>query len=156
MGNGTTIATKSVIATVVGVFGYLKGSVNELFVVLALFIICDYISGTVLALTQGKFSAKTGVYGAVKKVFYVLLVFIGFLIDLLVANVGNRLGFVITTNGAFGIAITCYLVGTEGLSILESLALMGLPVPDFMKKALGIILDKSKNLSGLEDENKKN
>ncbi len=144
--SGATVAAKSVLGTVFGVLGYIKGSFNELLVVLAIFIVCDYISGTVLALTKGEFSVKTGMKGALKKLFYIFLVLMGFLIDLMVSSVGLRLGFALATNGAFGMAITCYLVGTEGLSILESLAYLGLPVPGFMKKALGIIKETGENV----------
>ncbi len=143
MNTGVGVATKSVIGTIAYVAGYIKGSFNELLVILAIFMVCDYISGTVLALTRGEFSAKKGLLGATKKLFYIFLVLMGFLLDLLVTVTGEKLGFSIQTMGALGMAINCYLIGTEGLSILESLVSMGLPVPDFLKKALGIIKDSS-------------
>ena len=141
MNSGTGIAAKSVIGTIAYVAGYIKGSFNELLVILAIFMVCDYISGTVLALTRGEFSVKKGLLGATKKLFYIFLVLMGFLLDLLVSVTGEKLGISIETMGALGMAINCYLIGTEGLSILESLVAMGLPVPEFLKKALGIIKD---------------
>ena len=146
MNNSATVAAKSAIATLVYVAGFIKGSFNELLVVLAIFIVCDYITGTVLALTKGEFSVKKGLLGAVKKLFYLFLVLMGFLVDLLITIVGARMGLALATNGAFGIAINCYLIGTEGLSILESLVGLGLPVPGFMKKAMGIIKDSGENV----------
>ena len=145
MDSGVSIATKSVIGTIAYVAGYIKGSFNELLVILAIFMVCDYISGTVLALTRGEFSVKKGLLGATKKLFYIFLVLMGFLLDLLVSVTGEKLGFSIETMGALGMAINCYLIGTEGLSILESLVAMGLPVPEFLKKALGIIKDSGKD-----------
>lgn len=145
MNGGVGVATKSVIGTIAYVAGYIKGSFNELLVILAIFMVCDYISGTVLALTRGEFSVKKGLLGATKKLFYIFLVLMGFLLDLLVSVTGEKLGLSIETMGALGMAINCYLIGTEGLSILESLVTMGLPVPDFLKKALGIIKDKAED-----------
>ena len=155
MNNGFALATvsaKSVIATVAGVVGYIKGSFNELLVVLAIFIVCDYVSGVALALTKGEFSVKKGLLGAMKKLLYLFLVLMGFLVDLLVCVVGERLGLSLATNGAFGIAINCYLIGTEGLSILESLVALGLPVPGFMKKAMGIIKETGENFNTTDED----
>ena len=146
------VAAKSVIGSIACVASYIKGSFNELLVILAIFIVCDYITGTVLALTKGEFSVKKGLFGAVKKLFYICLVLMGFLIDLLVTNAGARLGLELATNGAFGIAINCYLIGTEGLSVVESLVALGLPVPGFMKKALGIIKETGENMNVDTDE----
>ena len=152
MGSGTAITAKSVIGTTVGVLGYIKGSFNELIVVLANFIVCDYIIGTVLALTKGRFSVSVGLTGAMKKLFYAFLVLMGFMIDFMVCTAGARLGLAIATNGAFGMAITCYLIGTEGLSIMESLAELGLPVPTFMKKALGVIKETGENATDINSK----
>ena len=146
----TNVAAKSVIGTVMCVISYLRGEFNELLIVLAVFIVSDYICGVTLALVKGRFSVKKGMLGAVKKLFYIFLVLMGFMIDLLVALVGERLGLTVATNGAFGMAINCYLIGTEGLSILESLVQLGLPVPNFMKKALGIIKDSGEDVCGKE------
>ena len=149
-GTETNAAAKSVIGTVMCVISYLRGEFNELLIVLAVFIVSDYICGVTLALVKGQFSVKKGMLGAVKKLFYIFLVLMGFMIDLLVALVGERLGLTVATNGAFGMAINCYLTGTEGLSILESLVQLGLPVPNFMKKALGIIKDSGEDVCGNE------
>lgn len=149
---GSDAVTKSGIGLIAGVFAYLRGEINELLVVLAVFMVCDYVSGTVLALAQGKFSVKKGMLGAVKKLFYLFLVLMGFMIDFLLVKAGAQLGLSISTRGAFGMAINCYLIGTEGLSVIESLAALGLPIPKFLKKALGLIRDGAENI---RDENRK-
>lgn len=148
----TNVAAKSVIGMFMCVLSYLRGEFNELLVVLAVFIVCDYICGVTLALVKGSFSVRKGMLGAVKKLFYIFLVLMGFMIDLLVATAGNELGLTIATNGAFGMAINCYLIGTEGLSVVESLAELGLPIPEFMKKALGIIKDSGEEICGTDKE----
>ncbi len=152
MSDGVNIAAKSIIGTIAYVAGYIKGSFNELLVILAIFMVCDYISGTVLAVARNEFSVKKGLYGAIKKLFYVFLVLMGFLLDMFVTITGTRLGLSFETKGALGMAINCYLIGTEGLSIVESLVAMGLPVPEFLKKALGIIKNKSEKTKSSSDE----
>lgn len=139
MDGNSTVAAKSIIATIIGVAGYIKGSFNELFVVLAIFMVCDYVSGTALALVKGEFSVKKGLLGAMKKLLYLFVILMGFSLDLLISVAGERMGLSLATNGVFGLAINCYLIGTEGLSIIKSLTALGLPVPKFMKKAMGLI-----------------
>ena len=145
------ISSKSIIAVIAGVLSYLKGSFNELLVVLAILMVCDYISGVTAALSQGTFSVAKGLRGAVKKAFYLFLVLIGFLIDYSISYLATEAGLTIVTNGAFGIAITCYLIGTEGLSVVKCLVWLGLPVPDFVAKAFGKIRDRSDKIAGQED-----
>lgn len=147
MNNGTTLAAKSFIGAFAYVAGYIKGSFNELLIVLAVFIVSDYICGTALALTKGEFSVKKGLIGAMKKLFYLFLVLMAFFLDLLVTTVGARMGLSLTTNGTFGMAINCYLIGTEGLSVLKSLVALGLPVPKFLKKAMGIVKETGEKVN---------
>ena len=38
-----------------------------------------------------------------------------------------------------------FFLGNEGLSILENMGLMGVPYPEFIKKALEVMKDKGKD-----------
>lgn len=137
------VATKGIIGAIVGVGAYLANRVDAVLVVLAIFLVLDYIAGVTLALLQGKFDKKKGVRGAVKKLFYIVLVLIGFLLDFVISTVAQDAGLAFTTGGVLGLAVTLYLIGNEGLSILESLVGIGLPVPPFLQKAFGYMKDSS-------------
>lgn len=134
-----TGAAKSLFAVVLGVFAYLRGALNELLVVLAMFMLADYIIGVTSALLQGAFTVRKGISGAVKKACYLLLVLIGFLLDYAIGYIGAHTGIQIETSGMFGYTIMCYLIGTEGLSCLRGLGRMGLRVPKFFLKGFGLL-----------------
>ena len=144
--------TKGLVGAIVGVVAYLANRIDAVLVVLAIFLILDYIAGVTLALLQGKFDKKKGVQGAIKKLFYIVLVLIGFLLDFVISTVAQDAGLAFTTGGVLGLAVTLYLIGNEGLSILESLVGIGLPVPPFLQKAFGYVKDGSGKLVKIPKE----
>lgn len=98
----------------------------------------DYLTGIlVAALWQrsnksetGALDSKAGFRGLCKKGVILLLVWLGVLLD-----------------GALGVsyirtAVILFFMGNEGLSLLENIGLMGVPFPDFLKKALEALRDK--------------
>jgi len=135
--------TKGLVGAIIGLGAYLANRIDAVLVVLAIFLILDYIAGVTLALMQGQFDKKKGVQGAVKKLFYIVLVLLGFLLDFVISTVSQDAGLAFSTGGFLGLAVTLYLIGNEGLSILESLVGMGLPVPPFLQKAFGYMKDSS-------------
>jgi len=148
------IATKGFIGAIVGVGAYLANRIDAVLVVLAIFLILDYIAGVTLALLLGQFDKKKGVQGAIKKLFYIVLVLIGFLLDFVISTVAQDAGLAFTTGGVLGLAVTLYLIGNEGLSIMESLVGIGLPVPPFLQKAFGYVKDSSGKLVKVPEKSK--
>jgi len=146
------VTTKGFIGAVMGVIAYLANCIDAVLVVLAIFLVIDYIAGVTLALMQGSFDKKKGVQGAIKKLFYIVLVLLGFLLDFVVTTVSQDAGLAFSTGGFLGVAVTLYLIGNEGLSILESLVGMGLPVPPFLQKAFGYVKDGSGKLVKIPKE----
>ena len=146
--------TKGIIGAVMGVIAYLANCINAVLVVLAIFLVLDYVAGVTLALLQGEFDKRKGVQGAVKKLFYIVLVLLGFLLDFVISTVAQDAGLAFSTGGFLGVAVTLYLIGNEGLSILESLVGMGLPVPPFLQKAFGYVKDSSGKLVKIPKEEK--
>ena len=144
--------TKGLVGAIIGLGAYLANRIDAVLVVLAIFLILDYIAGVTLALLQGKFDKKKGVQGAIKKLFYIMLVLIGFLLDFVISTVAQDAGLAFTTGGVLGLAVTLYLIGNEGLSILESLVGIGLPVPPFLQKAFGYVKDGSGKLVKIPKE----
>lgn len=147
-------ATKGIIGAVMGVIAYLANCIDAVLVVLAIFLVIDYIAGVTLALLQGQFDRKKGVQGVIKKLFYIILVLIGFLLDFVISTVAQDAGLAFTTGGVLGLAVTLYLIGNEGLSILESLVGIGLPVPPFLQKAFGYVKDSSGKMVKIPKEEK--
>lgn len=150
------VSTKGYVGTFIGVFGYLAGSFNSLFVVLGLLMIIDYITGTTVAIRKKDFNREKGVWGAVKKLFYIFIVMVGFLADYTITYLSAQMGLTFTTGGLLGIAVTLYLIGNEGLSIIQNWVALDLPVPPFLKSMFGYIKDHSEKLVKAPDSEKDN
>ncbi len=141
--NESTI-TKGFIALVAGVFSYLGGCINEMVIILALLVIMDYILGIAAVFMQGKqFDGNLALKGAFKKALYAFAIVLGFLGDYLIIYVANGFGIEIPVKAMLGLAVTLYLIGTEGFSIGKNLILVGVPVPEWLLKFFGLVKDHS-------------
>lgn len=85
-----------------------------------------YQAGEVMVWTDG----KAGFKGLLKKGMILLLVWLGVLLD-------NAMGAAYIRT-----AVVLFFVGNEGLSLLENLGIMGVPIPKFMRNALEALRDK--------------
>jgi toxin secretion/phage lysis holin len=100
--------------------------------VLVGFMICDYITGLLVAgvwhkspkSSGGSLDSRAGFKGIVKKCMILMLVWLASMMDR-----GLGIGFIRT-------AVILFSIGNEGLSLLENLGLMGVPYPAAMKAAL--------------------
>lgn len=88
---------------------------------------------------SGALNSNASFRGLCKKGMILLLVWVGVLLD-------EALGATYVRN-----AVVIFFVGNEGLSLLENLGLMGVPFPDFLKKALEVLHDHG-NKGGGEPE----
>lgn len=120
---------------IAGLFGEWTTTLTILVVVMAV----DYISGVIVAACgrspkteAGGLSSKVGFIGIAKKGFIMLLVLLATMLD---RAIGNE-------TMVFQTSLVFYYIANEGLSILENAALMGLPFPEKLKKALETMRDK--------------
>ncbi|WP_312370802.1 phage holin family protein [Lachnoclostridium sp.] len=127
------------ISSLGGVLGWFLGGTDGFLYALLLFIVIDYITGVMVAILQHKVSSEVGFRGIFKKVVILCLVGIGHIIDTKVVRSGN----VMRT------AIIFFYLSNEGISILENVASIGLPIP---KKLLDVLVAlKSENSDGIVD-----
>lgn len=144
----TEIKAKGILAVTTGVTSYLLNCFTELVVVLVILMLFDYVTGVIAAFFKKDLSSWRGLQGILKKFSFMLLVVLGFLLDFVVTYLIEKVGLQFSTNGIFGIATTCWLIGNEGLSILENSAVIGLPVPPFLKPALSKIKETADSIGG--------
>lgn len=85
---------------------------------------------------SGALNSRSGFKGLCRKCMILLMVWLGVLLD-------NAIGSTYVRN-----MIVIFFVGNEGLSLLENLGLMGVPYPDFLKKALEVLHDHGNKGSG--------
>ena len=131
---GFIAAAGSVIANALG--GW-----DDALKVLVAMMAADYLTGVLVALIwhrsnktdDGTLSSKAGFKGLCKKGMIILIVWIAVLLD-------NAMGadYVRT-------AVILFFIGNEGISLFENAGLMGVPYPQFIKKALQALRDKGDN-----------
>ena len=93
--------------------------------VLILFVVLDYITGVIAAWFEKKLNSQVGLKGLIKKICFFIPVGVGYWLDTLLGMEVFR-----------SLAIFFY-IANEGLSLLENLSLIGIPIPQGLKDALG-------------------
>lgn len=96
--------------------------------------ILDFLSGMAKAYHLGTLNSKKDI---TKKAFFVIFVMLGIAMDLLCAEVGV-LGLISTPVGeiTFTHVMSMYVIGVEGISIVENAAQCGLRFPKLVKEKL--------------------
>lgn len=120
-----------------GVAG-LMGGLDTMLRVLMIFMVVDYVSGWCVAIVghslkteDGHLNSAVGFKGIARKCFVLLMV-------LLASTLDEALGQPI-----FRSMVVWFYVANEGLSILENLALIGVPFPEAIKTALEQIKERN-------------
>ncbi len=115
-----------------GFVGWFLGGFDGFLYALLVFVIIDYLTGIMVAILEKKLSSEVGFRGIFKKILIFCLVAIGHIVDTQVIQDGS----VLRT------AIIFFYLSNEGISILENVALIGLPVPDKLKEVLQQLRDE--------------
>lgn len=111
---------------------------------LVVFLAADYVTGLLVAgvwkrsgkSSSGALDSRAGFKGLCRKGAALLVVWIGAMLD---ASMGTQ--YVRT-------AVCLFFVGNEGLSLLENLGLMGVPLPRFLERALEVLREKGDEGNG--------
>lgn len=121
------------------------GGVDAVLIALILFMAVDYITGMAVAFifhkskktAGGGASSKECLKGIIKKLCMLLLV-----------GLAHELDIIMGVDYTRTMAIL-FLIGNEGLSVLENMGLMGVTYPAFLMKALETLKDEN---GGDDDE----
>lgn len=122
-----------ILANIATTFVYLFGGIDVALQCLLIAIILDYISGMIKAYNTKTLSSSIGFKGILKKVGVLIIVMLAVLVDRVTLD-----------NGGIRSLVIYYFVANEGLSILENLAVAGLPIPKKLKDALKVIKKENK------------
>ena len=120
-------------AAVGGWLGYFLGGCDGLLYALLAFVILDYVTGVMCAVSDKKLSSAVGFKGICRKVLIFSLVGIGNLLDTQVFG----------ETGVLRTAIIFFYLSNEGLSLVENAAYLGLPIPEKLRKVLEQLHDRS-------------
>jgi toxin secretion/phage lysis holin len=124
-----------VFAGIGGWLGYFLGGCDGLLYALLAFVVIDYITGVMCAITDKTLSSEVGFKGICRKVLIFLLVGIANILDVQVIGTGS----VLRT------AVIFFYLSNEGISLLENAAYLGLPVPQKVKTVLEQLHDRSES-----------
>lgn len=119
------------------VIHFITSKVGTMLMVLIGFMVTDYVTGLISAYIHNELSSKIGVKGLFRKVEYFLMVIVAIACDYAVYVMGNY-----DTHSMCAIVIIIWFMVNELLSIIENMAEIGVPVPDFIIVRLKEIKDK--------------
>jgi len=123
---------KYAIATIGTGLTWMLGAWDTAMVVLIGFMVIDYATGFIKGWYLKELSSDVGLKGIARKFLIILVLIVAVLLDRLL-NTGT---WVFRT-------LACYFyIANEGISILENVVILGLPVPEQLKTALIQIQDK--------------
>jgi len=134
---------KALIALVAIVAHFLFGGWTMPLKILIAFISFDYLAGLGAAFVGKRLDSSVGIKGIVKKLGYFMLVAVANLLDLLL---GDTVGY---TEPIIRTACTWWLLGVEGLSILENLGEIGAPIPPVLLDALKQVKERKSDVNNL-------
>ena len=111
----------------IGAFlGGLLGGIDGFLYTLIFLVITDYLTGVMVAILEKKLASSYGFRGIFKKVLIFILVSIAHIIDLRILESGS----------AIRTAVIFFYISNEGISILENVGKIGLPIP---KKLMDVL-----------------
>ncbi len=113
-------------ATLGACTGYFIGGFDCFLYALLTFVVIDYITGVMLAIINKKLSSKIGFKGIFKKVLIFLFVGVAHILDTKIIGYSS----VLRTTVIF------FYLSNEGVSIIENVTLIGLPIPEKLKLIL--------------------
>lgn len=122
-----------VFAGIGGWLGYFLGGCDGLLYALLAFVVVDYITGVMCAISNHTLSSEVGFKGICRKVLIFLLVGIANILDVQVIGTGS----VLRT------AVIFFYISNEGISLLEKAGHLGLPIPEKMMDILAQLHDRS-------------
>ena len=127
-----------------GVVGWFLGGFDGFLYALIAFVVIDYVSGIMVAISNKTLSSRVGFTGIFKKVLIFLLVGVGNILDV----------YILGDAGVLRSAVIFFYLSNEGISILENTATLGMPYPKKLMEILEQIKEEEKdeeNSNGTEE-----
>ena len=116
----------AVVAVLATFFTYLFGSWDLALQVLIVFMVLDYLTGVLHAYLIGQLSSEVGFKGLVKKCMILVVLIIGVMLDRILG----------TGTWVFRTLVCYFYIANEGISLLENVGNIGIPIPNKIRNAL--------------------
>lgn len=122
-------------AALIGVAaGAIFGRMDGFMFALVAFVVIDYITGVLVAIYKKKLSSEVGFKGIIKKVCIFILVAVGNIFDM----------YVMESGACVRTSIIFFYIANEGISILENVSRLNVPIPSKLKEVLEQLKDDKK------------
>lgn len=124
----------SIVFATIGVWlGLFIGPANGLLIALIVFVMTDYVTGIASAVVNKTLSSAVGFKGLLRKVLIFLIVGIANVLDV----------YVLGANAVLRTAIILFYIANEGLSIVENIGEIGVPIPEKLRAVLAQLRKKA-------------
>ena len=118
-----------------GFLGWFLGGADGFLYALIAFVVIDYITGVMCAISDKSLSSEVGFRGICRKVLIFILVGVGNLLDV----------YILGEAGVLRTTVIFFYLSNEGVSLLENASRLGLPIPEKLKEILQQLHDKGGN-----------
>ena len=125
------------ISVVLTTFIYLVGGIDIAMKSLLIVIVIDYITGVISAIYNKKLNSNIGLKGILKKFSYLIIVSLSVILDRIVGD-----------TGAIRTLVIYFFVANDGISIVENIGKMGVPLPKKLTEVLEQLRNKGDEESG--------
>ena len=125
------------ITIILTTFVYLVGGIDIAMKSLLIVIVIDYITGVISAIYNKKLNSTIGLKGILKKFSYLIIVSLSVILDRIVGD-----------TGAIRTIVIYFFVANDGISIVENIGKMGVPLPKKLTEVLEQLRNKGDEESG--------
>lgn len=130
-------------AEIAQLFGGWDSAMTALIIIMA----ADYVTGILIAAVwskspkseTGALESRAGFKGLIRKVLILLAVLIA-----------NQLDCSLQLNGIIRTAVILFFIGNEGISVIENMGIMGVPLPEIVRKAFEQLKAKGENVESIK------
>ena len=133
-------------STLGGALGWFFGGVDGFFFVLLAFVVADYITGVMVAITEKKLSSSVGFKGIFRKIIIFVLVGVANLLDV----------HVLGAAAVLRTAVIFFYISNEGVSLLENAGRLGVKYPQKLKDVLAQLHNRAEKTEDKNTDEKEN
>lgn len=108
-------------------FTYLFGGWDLALKILITFMVLDYVTGVIYAYVIKILNSEVGFRGLIKKCMILAVLIVGVELDRMLGNGGTWV---------FRTLVAYFYIANEGISLLENISNLGVPIPNKIKTAL--------------------
>ena len=131
----------TILAAIGAIIGFLFGDMYGCLIALLCFITLDFITGVLTGVVEKNLSSEVAWKGIIRKIIELIIVIAAHMVDEYICGTGN----VIMT------AVCFLFISTEGISLLENAARLGVPIPNKLVETLSQLKVKVGGIATVDD-----